>query len=129
MVAPGGDVLLIGRNVDETREISHVVGEALALGVVERAAIRRALSWALVAALCVAALTAIGAVLTGDFDETDVRVIVSSVGFGVFSVAAGSGASLPLFPATGRAPPTTAPIAATMQAHTPNTNTSACDTP
>lgn len=62
--------------------------------VVERAAIRRALSWALVAALCVAALTAIGAVLTGDFDETDVRVIVSSVGFGVFSVAAGSGASL-----------------------------------
>ena len=28
-----GDVLVIGRNVDETREISHVVGQALALGL------------------------------------------------------------------------------------------------
>jgi len=28
-----GDTLLIGRNVDETREISHAVGEALALGL------------------------------------------------------------------------------------------------
>ncbi|QIP10539.1 sensor histidine kinase [Bradyrhizobium symbiodeficiens] len=29
----GGDVLVMGRNVDETREISSVVGEALALGL------------------------------------------------------------------------------------------------
>jgi signal transduction histidine kinase len=29
-----GDVLVVGRNVDEAREISHVVGEALALGLV-----------------------------------------------------------------------------------------------
>src|SRR3954469_2665685 len=29
----GGDVLLVGRNVDETREISTVVGQALALGL------------------------------------------------------------------------------------------------
>lgn len=29
----GGDILVIGRNVDETREISSVVGEALALGL------------------------------------------------------------------------------------------------
>jgi signal transduction histidine kinase len=28
-----GDVLLLGRNVDEVREISHVVGQALALGL------------------------------------------------------------------------------------------------
>jgi signal transduction histidine kinase len=28
-----GDTLMIGRNVDETREISHAVGEALALGL------------------------------------------------------------------------------------------------
>ena len=28
-----GDVLLLGRNVDEAREISHVVGQALALGL------------------------------------------------------------------------------------------------
>ena len=30
---PDGDTLVVGRNVDETAEISHVVGEALALGV------------------------------------------------------------------------------------------------
>jgi signal transduction histidine kinase len=30
---PNGDMLMIGRNVDETSEISHVVGEALALGL------------------------------------------------------------------------------------------------
>jgi signal transduction histidine kinase len=30
---PNGDVLAIGREVDETREISHVVGQALALGL------------------------------------------------------------------------------------------------
>jgi len=30
---PNGDALIIGREVDETREISHVVGQALALGL------------------------------------------------------------------------------------------------
>jgi signal transduction histidine kinase len=30
---PNGDALLIGREVDETKEISHVVGEALVLGL------------------------------------------------------------------------------------------------
>src|SRR3954464_15014074 len=30
---PNGDVLVIGRNVDEAGEISHVVGQALALGL------------------------------------------------------------------------------------------------
>nr|WP_064737312.1 ATP-binding protein [Bradyrhizobium sp. Ai1a-2] len=30
---PNGDVLVIARNVDETKEISHVVGEALAFGL------------------------------------------------------------------------------------------------
>ena len=30
---PNGDALLIGREVDETREISHVVGQALVLGL------------------------------------------------------------------------------------------------
>jgi signal transduction histidine kinase len=30
---PNGETLVIGREVDETREISHVVGEALALGL------------------------------------------------------------------------------------------------
>ena len=45
-------------------------------------------------ALCVAALTAIGAILGGDFDEMDVRVIATSLGFAVFSATAASGASL-----------------------------------
>ena len=31
---PNGNVLVIGRNVDEASEISHVVGQALALGPV-----------------------------------------------------------------------------------------------
>ena len=30
---PNGDTLVIGRDVDEAREISHVVGQALALGL------------------------------------------------------------------------------------------------
>ena len=61
-----------------------------------RISVRRALSWALVAALCVAALTAMGAILNGDFDETDGRVIATSLGFAVFSATAASGASLRL---------------------------------
>jgi hypothetical protein len=55
---------------------------------------RRALWWALVAALCVAALTAIGAVVSGDFDDTDAQVILTSLGFAVFSATAASGAPL-----------------------------------
>lgn len=62
--------------------------------VEQRASVRRALAWALVAALCVAALTAIGAILSGDLGDTDVLVIVSSVGFAVFSATAASGAAL-----------------------------------
>lgn len=60
----------------------------------QRASVRRALSWATVAALCVAALTAIAAILGGDFDDTDVRVIATSIAFAVFSATAASGASL-----------------------------------
>ena len=56
--------------------------------------LRRGLSWALAVALCVAGLTAIGAILGGDFDELDVRVIATSLGFAVFSATAASGASL-----------------------------------
>lgn len=59
-----------------------------------RVPVRRGLSWALAVALCVAALTAIGAILSGDFDDTDVRVIATSLGFAVFSATAASGASL-----------------------------------
>jgi hypothetical protein len=45
-------------------------------------------------ALCVAALTAIAAIVSGDFDETDARVLATSLGFAIFSATAASGASL-----------------------------------
>jgi hypothetical protein len=56
--------------------------------------IRRALGWALVGALCVAAFTASVALLTGSFDDTDWRVVGTSVGFAIFSSTAASGATL-----------------------------------
>lgn len=62
----------------------------------QRAAIRRAVAWILVGALCIAALTAIIAVLSGNFDETDLRVIGSSVGFAIYSATGASGATLRL---------------------------------
>lgn len=62
----------------------------------QRAAIRRTLAWILVGALCIAALTAIVAVLSDDFDETDARVIATSIGFAVYSATAASGATLRL---------------------------------
>jgi hypothetical protein len=62
----------------------------------QRAAIRRTLAWILVGALCIAALTAIAAVLSGDFDDTDARVIGTSLGFAVFSATGATGATLRL---------------------------------
>ena len=69
---------------------------------------RRPLAWALVASLCVAALAAIGAIVSGGFGETDGRVIASSLFFAVFSATAAAGASLrfrgaPALRALGRA--------------------------
>jgi hypothetical protein len=60
----------------------------------QRAKLRRLLAWTFVVTLCIAALTAIGAIVSGDFDDTDARVIGSSVGFAVFSATAASGAGL-----------------------------------
>jgi hypothetical protein len=54
----------------------------------------RLFGWTAVASLCVAAFTAIIAILSGDFDDTDGRVIATSVVFGVSTAVAGSGASL-----------------------------------
>jgi hypothetical protein len=64
----------------------------------QRAATRRALSWILAGALCVAALIAIGAILNGRFDETDGRAIATSLGFAVFSATGAAGAGLRLRP-------------------------------
>ena len=60
----------------------------------QRAELRRLVSWALVVSLCIAALTAIAAISSGSFDETDGRVIGTSAGFAVFSAIAASGAAL-----------------------------------
>jgi hypothetical protein len=60
------------------------------------AAIRRFAGWALVAGLSIAAGAAILALLTGDFGDVDVRVVLSSIGFAFLSSTASSGASLRL---------------------------------
>ena len=57
------------------------------------ASIRQWLGWALVGALTVAALTAIGALLGGSFGETEGRVLGTSLGFALFSATGASGAS------------------------------------
>ena len=58
------------------------------------ASTKRMLGWALVAALTVAAVTASAAPLEGDFDDTELRVIATSLGFAVFSATAAAGATV-----------------------------------
>ena len=55
--------------------------------------VRRAAGWALVGGLSVAALTAIAALLAGDFGDTEWRVILSSLGFAIASAVASAGAT------------------------------------
>ena len=62
----------------------------------QRAAIRRTVGWILVGALCVAALTAIVAIVSGDFDDDDWRVIATSFAFGIYSALGAAGATLRL---------------------------------
>ncbi|HEX2161062.1 MAG TPA: hypothetical protein VHF88_04485 [Thermoleophilaceae bacterium] len=59
-----------------------------------RADLRRWLGWSLVAGLSIAALTASAAVVQGSLDETDGRVIGTSLGFAIFSVTGAAGMSL-----------------------------------
>jgi hypothetical protein len=59
----------------------------------QRDRLRRLTGWALVGGLSVAALTAVAALLAGDFDDTEWRVILSSLGFAVASALGASGAS------------------------------------
>jgi hypothetical protein len=58
--------------------------------------IRRVVGWALVVGLCVAAFTAIAAIVNGDFSDNDGRVIAVSLGFGVYTALGASGAALRL---------------------------------
>lgn len=49
---------------------------------------------ALVAGLCIAAATAIAALVSGELDDTHARVIATSLGFGVFSALGAAGETL-----------------------------------
>lgn len=62
----------------------------------DAASIRRFAGWALVAGLSLAAATAIVALLAGSFDETELRVVLTSIGFAVCSSTGSSGATLRL---------------------------------
>jgi peptidoglycan/LPS O-acetylase OafA/YrhL len=55
---------------------------------------RRVAVGALIVGLCLAAATAITALVSGDFDDTHARLIASSLGFGVFSALGAAGARL-----------------------------------
>jgi hypothetical protein len=63
--------------------------------------IRRFASLALVTGLCFAAAAAVLALLTGSFDDTDTRVILTSVGFAIASATASSGAAARLRASAG----------------------------
>jgi drug/metabolite transporter (DMT)-like permease len=63
--------------------------------------IRRFAGLALVTGLCFAAAAAVLALLTGSFDDTDTRVILTSIGFAIASATASSGAAARLRPSEG----------------------------
>jgi hypothetical protein len=65
------------------------------------ASIRRFAGLALVTGLCFAAVAAVLALLTGSFDDTDARVILTSIGFAIASATASSGAAARLRPSEG----------------------------
>jgi hypothetical protein len=62
--------------------------------------LRRLAGWALVGGLCVAAAVAIMALLSGSFDDTDWRVVGTSLGFSVFTSTGAAGLALRLRDAT-----------------------------
>ncbi len=64
----------------------------------EAASIRRFAGIALVTGLSVAAAAAVLALLTGSFDDTDTRVILTSIGFALCSAVASTGAAARLRP-------------------------------
>jgi hypothetical protein len=64
----------------------------------DAASIRRFAGLALVTGLCFAAAAAVLALLTGSFDDTDVRVILTSIGFAIASATGSSGAAARLRP-------------------------------
>jgi hypothetical protein len=67
----------------------------------DSAAIRRFAGLSLVGGLCVAAAAAVIALLTGSFDETEIRVVLTSIGFATASAAGSAGAAARLRPSAG----------------------------
>jgi hypothetical protein len=67
----------------------------------DTASIRRLAGIALVTGLSFAAAAAVLALLTGSFDETDTRVILTSIGFALCSAVASTGAAARLRPSRG----------------------------
>jgi hypothetical protein len=63
-----------------------------------RESIKRAAGKALVAGLTIAALTAVVALMSGSFDDTEARVILTSIGFAIATATAASGATQRLKP-------------------------------
>jgi hypothetical protein len=66
--------------------------------IADAASIRRFAGLSLVGGLCVAALAAVLALLTGSFGDIDVRVVLSSMGFALFSATGSAGATARLRP-------------------------------
>jgi hypothetical protein len=58
-----------------------------------RGSIKRTAGWSLVGGLTIAALTAVVALLGGDVDDTELRVILTSIGFALSSSTAAVGAA------------------------------------
>lgn len=78
-----------------TRILSRKATLPIPVGMTDarRESIRRAAGQALVAGLTIAALTAVVALMSGGFDDTEVRVILTSIGFAISSSTAASGAA------------------------------------
>jgi hypothetical protein len=68
---------------------------------VNAASIRRYAGLSLVTGLCFAAAAAVLALITGSFDDTDTRVILTSIGFAIASATGSSGAAARLRPSEG----------------------------
>jgi len=66
-----------------------------------RGTIRRTAGWSLVGGLTIAALTAVVALLGGEVDDTELRVILTSIGFALLSSTAAVGAAQRLRASSG----------------------------
>ncbi|MDP8911634.1 MAG: hypothetical protein M3M94_06180 [Actinomycetota bacterium] len=76
-------------------------------------ALRRFVLWTVVASLCVSAAVAIIALLAGDFDETDARIVITTASIALFSLLAlpsGVSATVPRRRSRATCPVATSPL-------------------